>query len=204
MKPNPIILQGGGEHARVVLDSLLDQRFDVVGIFDPKYKGDLFGVPQLGTYQPDKFPDASMIIAIGDNGVRKKVAGFSKHAIRSIVDKTSIVSSRAKIGEGSMILHGSIVQAQTVIGKHVIVNTGAQIDHDCLIDDFVHVGPGAILCGTVAVGEGAFIGAGSVIIPGVRIGEWSVIGAGAVVVHDIPPNSVAFGNPARVIKKLPA
>lgn len=47
-----------------------------------------------------------------------------------------------------------------------------------------------------------WLGGSVVVCPGVSIGENSIIGAGAVVTRSIPPNSVAVGNPARVIKAL--
>ena len=53
--------------------------------------------------------------------------------------------------------------------------------------------------GLVNIHDNVFIGAGSIILPGVTIGENSVIGAGSVVSKDIPCNSVAAGNPAKVI-----
>lgn len=52
------------------------------------------------------------------------------------------------------------------------------------------------------IGNNVFIGAGSIVLPGVTIGNNVVIGAGSVVVDDIPDESVAVGNPARVIKPL--
>ena len=52
----------------------------------------------------------------------------------------------------------------------------------------------------VEIGSDVFIGANSVILPGVKIGNKCIIGAGSVVTHDIPENSVAAGNPCRVIK----
>ena len=73
-----VILQGGGEHARVVLDCLLSMGFEVKGLFDPKYSDELFGVKQLGAYDPAFETDAKAIVAIGDNGLRKKVAAASK------------------------------------------------------------------------------------------------------------------------------
>ena len=54
----------------------------------------------------------------------------------------------------------------------------------------------------IKVGNDVWIGGGVRVLPGVTIGDNVVIGAGSVVVHDIPSNSVAVGNPARVIKKL--
>lgn len=50
--------------------------------------------------------------------------------------------------------------------------------------------------------KGCYIGAQSIIMPGVTVGEFSVVGAGSVVTYDIPPYSIAFGNPARVKRKF--
>lgn len=55
---------------------------------------------------------------------------------------------------------------------------------------------------TVVVERGSWIGAGSIILPGVSIGRNSVIGAGSVVTRDVPANTVAAGNPAKVLKNL--
>ncbi|MEE0801901.1 MAG: sugar O-acetyltransferase [Gemmiger sp.] len=52
----------------------------------------------------------------------------------------------------------------------------------------------------VTIGRNVWIGGGAVILPGVRIGDNVVIGAGSVVTHNIPDNSVAVGNPCRVIR----
>ena len=52
------------------------------------------------------------------------------------------------------------------------------------------------------IGNNVFVGAGSIVLPGVTIGNNVVIGAGSVVSQDIPDNSVAAGNPARVVKSL--
>ena len=195
-----VILQGGGEHARVVVDCLLDCGVTVSGIYDPALGGDLFGVPQRGAYDPMKDRDALAIIAIGDNQVRKKVAQNTMHGITNAIHGSAIVSRFATVGVGNMIFHRAIVQAQSSLGNHIIVNTGAQVDHDCAIADYVHLAPGVILCGTVTVGEGAFIGSGAIVLPGKKIGAWAKVGAGAVVTRDIPDFAIAMGNPARVVK----
>lgn len=54
----------------------------------------------------------------------------------------------------------------------------------------------------VTIGDDCWIGGNAVICPGVSIGNGCVIGSGAVVTKDIPDNSLAVGNPARVIRKL--
>lgn len=53
----------------------------------------------------------------------------------------------------------------------------------------------------VIIGDNVWLGEGVCILPGVTIGEGSIIGANAVVSKDIPPNSIAVGIPAKVIKK---
>lgn len=56
----------------------------------------------------------------------------------------------------------------------------------------------------ITIGADCWIGGGALILPGVTIGDGSTIGAGSVVTRDVPPRSVAVGNPARVVKTLPA
>lgn len=51
--------------------------------------------------------------------------------------------------------------------------------------------------------DGAWIGAFSIILKGVTVGERSIIGAGSVVTRDVPDNTIAAGNPAKVVRQLP-
>lgn len=57
-------------------------------------------------------------------------------------------------------------------------------------------------CLPITIGNDCWLGAGVIVCPGVTIGDRCIIGAGSVVVKDIPADSMAVGNPARVIKKL--
>ncbi len=54
----------------------------------------------------------------------------------------------------------------------------------------------------ITLGDNVWLGGGVIVCPGVTIGENSVVGAGSVVTKDIPANSVAVGNPARVLRSL--
>ena len=53
----------------------------------------------------------------------------------------------------------------------------------------------------VTIGNNVWIGGGAILLPGVTIGDNVVIGAGSIVTKDIPANSVACGNPCRVIRE---
>ena len=200
MATTKVLLQGGGGHAKVVLDLLLGEGIVVPALVDAKFTGDMFGVPRMKEYDPTFERDAFVIVAIGDNAIRKRVAESTKHTFTNAIHRSAVISSSVTMGLGNMILHGAIVQAQSTIGNHVIINTGAQVDHDCVVDDYAHIAPRVVLCGNVSVGEGTLIGAGATVIPGKKIGKWATIGAGAVVVKDIPDFAVAVGHPARIIK----
>lgn len=54
----------------------------------------------------------------------------------------------------------------------------------------------------VTIADDVWIGANASVLRGVTIGEGAIVGAGAVVTHDIPPYTIAAGNPARVIREL--
>jgi maltose O-acetyltransferase len=54
----------------------------------------------------------------------------------------------------------------------------------------------------ITIADNVWLGGGAIVLAGVTIGENSVIGAGAVVTRDIPPDTVAVGNPARAIRQL--
>ena len=51
--------------------------------------------------------------------------------------------------------------------------------------------------------KGSCVGMGTIVMPGVTIGEGAIVGAGSLVVKDVPPYSIAVGNPAKVVKYFP-
>ena len=82
----------------------------------------------------------------------------------------------------------------TMLGCRVVIAT---LNHDINPETRINATPKP-----VKIGKKVWIGANCTILPGVTIGDNSVIGAGSVVVKSIPANSVAVGNPAKVIKHL--
>ncbi|MGN0789286.1 MAG: sugar O-acetyltransferase [Christensenellales bacterium] len=108
------------------------------------------------------------------------------------------------------------------LGKNVTINYSATIlDMDeVYIGDWVRIGPNCSIytvghplnykkraervCYTspVYIGEYTWIGGNVTILPGVKIGNRCVIGANSLVTHDIPDDSLAFGSPCAVIRKL--
>lgn len=103
---------------------------------------------------------------------------------------------------------GSTISAaqQVTIGDDVLIGSGCIItDSDAhpvrFADRLDHARTGIA---PVTIEDGVFIGARCIILKGVTIGKQSVIGAGSVVAKDVPPQVVAAGNPAVVVKSLAA
>lgn len=89
------------------------------------------------------------------------------------------------------------------IGDNVIVSGQVIfVTHDGGVFLFIDEAPDILgHFGRIKVGNNCFIGMGAIILPNVEIGDNCIIGAGAVVIDSIPDNSVAVGNPAKVIYK---
>lgn len=139
---------------------------------------------------------------------------------------------KAKIGAGTVIrdhvnLYGCTIGKNCKIESFVYIEEGVVIGDGCKIKAHtfiptgvrigkkVFVGPGVIFTNDMyptvnddfklyytTVEDNASIGGGAVIIPGIKIGKEAMVGAGAVVTRDIPAGVLAYGNPARVVKKL--
>ena len=200
-------LYGAGGHSKVITDILNSLGVSVSGVFDDRPAGAKLKTMAIDSgvrVQGEKFPklDAPLIISVGDNQRRAELDVMLRQNAQygQAIHGTTIISHKASIGEGTVILQGAIVQSAAKVGRHVLVNTAASIDHDNEIGDYAHISPHATLCGHVKVGEGTHIGAGAVVIPSIKIGKWCTVGAGTVVIRDIPDYATAVGNPARIIK----
>lgn len=190
-------LYGASGHGRVIKEILESLNQKVDGFIDDNPAVD----EQLGLPVSHSVEDVDeVIVSIGDNGMRKRVAEKLRCKFaKGIVHPKAVFSQTASIGEGSVVMAGAVVNAGTVIGNHSVINTCASVDHECQIGDYVHIAPGAHLCGLIQVGEGTLIGAGASVIPCVKIGRWCTIGAGAAVVSDVPDGATVVGVPGRIV-----
>jgi acetyltransferase-like isoleucine patch superfamily enzyme len=110
-----------------------------------------------------------------------------------------------EIGDYSRI-NGACIHAfkKITIGKNCLIAANCQIfdgnGHDLSMDDVYNRVNTVGDAKEIVIEDAVWLGANVIVMPGVRIGKGSVIAAGSVVVKDIPPMSVAGGNPAKVLK----
>jgi sugar O-acyltransferase (sialic acid O-acetyltransferase NeuD family) len=195
-----LVVIGAGGHAKVVTDTARGAGWEVVGFVDDRPNAQLFDLTYLGTTQNFQMPpQTQLVIAIGDNKTREKIATQWSGQVdwATVIHPRATVSSHVKLDAGTVVFAGVVIQADTRLGHHCIVNTSASIDHDCQIADFCHIAPQAVLTGHVRLETGAFVGAGSVVLPGRRVGAWSTLGAGSVIVNDLESNGIFVGIPAK-------
>lgn len=190
-----MILYGASGHAKVIVDILEanGQKIDFIVDDNPSLTELLGYEVRRNTGEYDE-----AIISIGSCEIRKKVVeGLKVGKYATAVHPSAVISPRATVDEGTVVMQGGVVQSCAKIGKHCIVNTGASVDHDCEIGDFVHVAPHATVLGGVKVGEGSWIGAGAVVKQYITIGKNCMIGAGAVVLRDVPDGATVVGVPGK-------
>jgi len=210
-----ILLIGAGGHAKVIIDALRSnkQSFNIIGIVDKnesKLGKNILGVTVLGSDDILRelygYGLRKVFISLGmikDFRIRENIYTMLKDIkfeCINIFHNKSIISDWAVLGEGNAVLAGAIINAEAKIGNNCIINSGSIIEHECIIGNNVHIAPGACVSGQSIIENNCMVGAGSTIIQGIRIGANAIIGAGSVVIRDIPPNSIAVGVPAKVIK----
>ena len=204
-----IFLYGCGGHGKVILDIFLKQNKKVVAIVDdkpPQNMNEIHGVP---IYQTDYFlaqiqpSDGRWIVSVGNNSIRKKIANKLSglgYSFTTAIHPSAEIGLGVKIGVGTVIMANAFINIDSYIGDHCIINTGSTVDHDCHIDDYCHIAPGCSVCGQVTLGKQVLLGVGSSIKPLMKIGQNTMCGAGSVIVKSLPPNCLAYGSPAKVIK----
>jgi len=202
----PVIVIGGGGHAKVLISTLLLCGRAILGFVDlnPNLPP-LLGAPHLGddTAVLGHGPDSVQLVnGVGSVGCTRNHQNVYERFVQqhyffaAVIHPSAIIAHEVQIENGVQVLAGAVVQAGCRLGANIIVNTGVRVDHDCIVDSHAHIAPGVTLCGAVHVGTGAHIGAGATVIQGIVVGAGCVVGAGSLVIRDIPPKAKVIGVPA--------
>jgi UDP-2-acetamido-3-amino-2,3-dideoxy-glucuronate N-acetyltransferase len=136
-----------------------------------------------------------------------------------IVGDQSCVRERCELGDDVVVGRGSLVENDTTIGARTKIQADAYVTAYSTLEEDVFIAPCVVTTNDNFMGRtekrhelmkgptirrGARVGGGAILCPGVEIGEEAFVGAGAVVTKDVPPRVIVVGNPARVLRDVPA
>ncbi len=142
----------------------------------------------------------------------EKMRAILKELLGGIGDDGIIINQPFRCDYGRQICVGKrffanfnftvLDEARVTIGDDCFIGPNVSIYTACHSTDPVERNTRQEWARPVTIGDNVWIGGSVTILPGVTIGDNVSIGAGSVVVHDIPSNTIAVGNPCKVIKKL--
>lgn len=139
---------------------------------------------------PLNFQDRSRII----RGLEIPLERFA-----TIISSKASISRYAAIGRNVLIMAGVVLTSNAVISDHVCILPNSVIHHDTFIGEWTLVGSNVTIAGYTSIGKNCYIGSCSSIINNVYVGDNSMLGIGTNLIKNLPENSKAVGNPARLI-----
>ena len=196
MTRESILLVGAGGHARACIDAIEQEgRFVVKGLVGLSHEvgSQILNYPVLGTDEdlPILLHDCvNASITIGQiKTAEPRIRLFDLmqdhgYEFPIIVSSNAYVSPHAKLGAGTIVMHGAIINAGAIVGKNCIINSRSLVEHDVVIADHCHIATAAAINSGVCIGTGTFIGSNSSVRQCVNIGERCVIGMGQQVLAD--------------------
>jgi len=117
----------------------------------------------------------------------------------TVIHPSAIVSKKAKIGSGVVLMPLTLVSPDVIIGNHSQMYAQSFVGHDTEVGEMVFIANNASIGGRVKIKNSAHIGSNSSILERITIGEYSIIGLGSVVLANVGDYEKVVGNPAKII-----
>jgi UDP-2-acetamido-3-amino-2,3-dideoxy-glucuronate N-acetyltransferase len=115
------------------------------------------------------------------------------------IQRNAIIGKRCKISSHTFICEGVTIEDEVFVG-HGVMFINDRVPRATSDGQLKGTSDWAVI--PTSIRRGASVGSGAAILCGVTIGERALVGAGAVVTHDVPPDTVVAGVPARLLRSL--
>ncbi len=197
-----IILIGAGGHCNSCIDVIeLEKKYKIIGLIDKKAKIRNQKYKILGSDNDLKIFLSKTNLAhitlgqIKNLDKREKIFNNLKKIgfkLPRIISPLAYVSPFAKIGEGTIVMHGAIVNRGAVIGNNTIINTKALVEHDANVGNNCHLATRSTINGGCHLGNNSFIGSHAVIQQNIKIGKNCFVNANLFINKDMENNSKIY------------
>ena len=211
-----IVIIGGRGNGTVIASTIEDckragNNIECIGFLNDNEK-EINGYPVLGGIK-DKFwqklpADYFFIYALSNVKQASERFDILLHLnipidrYATIIHPTAVVSNKAKLGKGVVLMPYTVVSPNAIIGNHSQMYAQSFIGHDSELEEMVFVANNASIGGRILIKNGAHIGSNSSILERLIINEFSVIGLASNVLTNVEPFSVYVGNPAKKVKTI--
>jgi acetyltransferase-like isoleucine patch superfamily enzyme len=147
------------------------------------------------------------------------------------IRSNTVIYVNVTIGDGLETGHNVVIREENEIGDHFYIWNNSTVDYGCRIgngvrihnnvyvaqftniEDEVFLAPGVMIANDPhpictkcmkgpTIRKGARIGVNATLLSHITVGEYALVGAGSVVTRDVPPRTLVYGNPARIIKPV--
>jgi len=208
MQARQAVIVGAGGHAISVAETVRSAGYDLTGFTsDADFGSTLLGLPVLREIPAEHLASGGIVvIAIGDNANREEVwlrlsSTVPIDQLPAVCHASAVIAPSARLAPGVVVMQGAIVANEAGIGLGGLLNTGSILEHEARLGDFGSLAPRSVTGGRVRIGARTAISIGAAIKHGLTIGDDTVIGGSSYVDRDIESGVVAYGVPARVVRR---
>ena len=211
-----IIIIGGRGNGTVIASTIEDckkagQDIECAGFLNDNEK-EINGYPVLGGIQNNDWKqfseEYSFIYAMSnvkqapERYEMLKNLGIPAERFATVVHPTAVVSGKAELGHGVVLMPFTLISPNVKIGNHSQLYAQSFVGHDTVLGEMVFVANNASIGGRIHVKDGAHVGSNSSIVERIEIGRFAVVGIGAVILKSIAEREKVVGNPGRSIGTL--
>ncbi len=210
MKPQPLVIYGGGPFAAMLAGYLMrDKRYEPVACtVDAGYLSQAreFGLPlisidDIAVQHPPG--EVQMILAVGYANMRARQAMYQKavslgYTLANYIHETVLITHDVEYGDNNIVFPGTVIEPRVKISNNNIIWSNVTVCHDTVIGNHNFLAANTTIGGHCVVEDGCFLGFSSTVKDHVRLAPETLLGANSLLLEDSQANGKYLGSPAKL------